>query len=101
MKDEHGYPTEEALGLIKEWDSNDQPGMMAFVKQCWWMPEWGWDEDDGKNFLNKDIRIFNISTGGWSGNEDLIGAMQENMIFWMMSWYSSRVGGHYVFKVRL
>ena len=38
-----------------------------------------------------------ISTGGWSGNEDLIGAMQNNAMLWIMTWVSSRRGGHYTF----
>jgi len=38
-----------------------------------------------------------VSTGGWSGNEELIGAMRMNFILWSQWWWSSRRGGHYVF----
>ncbi len=96
MLDEYGYPTEEALEKIKEWPDDDMPGLIGFVKELWWMPDWGWhekNEDDHIHYL--------ISTGGWSGNEDLIGAMGSNQMFWLFCWYSSRVGGHFQFKVKV
>jgi hypothetical protein len=90
--DEGGYPTEAALNIIREW-SDPWPSIMKFIKEIWWMPEWGWHEVD-----EKGITTYYISTGGWSGNESIIEAMRNNTIFWMMYWYSSRVGGHYSFK---
>lgn len=46
------------------------------------------------------IRRYRISTGGWSGNEELLMALQANHMAWTWTWISSRVGGHYVFEVR-
>ena len=101
MLDEHGYPTEEALEKIKEWPDDDMPGLMAFVKELWWMPDWGWREEiTTSDILDKPIIRYSISTGGWSGNEEIVGAMRSNQIFWMLNWYSSRVGGHFVFEVK-
>lgn len=40
------------------------------------------------------------STGGWSGNESIIGAMQKNRMVWNFLWEQSRRGGHYVFDKR-
>ena len=94
MIDEHGYPTEEALKKIINWPDDDMLGLINFVKELWYYPNY-WHEDGG----NKAIR-YEISTGGWSGNEDLIGAMRSNQIFWMLCWYSSRRGGHYIFEVK-
>ena len=67
MLDEHGYPTEEALEKIKEWPDDDMPGLMAFVKELWWMPDWGWREEiTTSDILDKPVIRYSISTGGWN-----------------------------------
>lgn len=90
-----GYPTEEELSRIREWPGEQGlSALLAFVKTCWWAADWGWSEKDGKHG-----REYHVSTGGWSGNEDIIGALRENSLFWAMCWESSRRGGHFVFQV--
>jgi hypothetical protein len=84
------YPTEEELARIKAWPFADSRGWFDFIKSIWWMPDWGWREKDGE---------FSVSTGGWSGNEDIIGAMGENVVLWSLTWQSNRRGGHYEFKL--
>lgn len=37
-------------------------------------------------------------TGGWSGNEEIIGAMMENRPAWLELWYSTTRGGKYEFR---
>ncbi len=91
MLDQDGYPTEETLLKIKEWDYHDFPGLMAFVESIWWQTDWGWHRKGKK---------YRISTGGWSGNESLVGAMEANWLFWTMCWQSSRRGGHYEFEIK-
>lgn len=89
-------PSEASLKLIREWSHEDFAGLMEFVRDIWNWPEFGFDElaDDG------DAEVFELHTGGWSGNEEIIGALQDNGMFWSMCWESSRRGGHYIFKVR-
>lgn len=82
------YPTEQELQKIKEWEPSDFHGLMQFVKSLWAFDAWGWSQ-------NGDI--YNISTGGWSGNEDVIEAMNSNVVWWMMYWQQSTRGGHYIF----
>lgn len=82
------YPTEEELETIEKWDCNDFLGLLAFVHSLWWAPDWGWSRTDN---------IFQISTGGWSGNEDIINAMSSNFIWWSMFFRNMRAGGHYIF----
>ena len=43
---------------------------------------------------------FDISTGGWSGNEDIIGALEQNQMFHMLCPVSWRRGGHYIYDVQ-
>jgi hypothetical protein len=50
---------------------------MAFVRSLWKYADWSWSQEG---------RRFSISTAGWSGNEELIEAMQENFIFWALCW---------------
>lgn len=87
--DSEGYPTDEALAAIENWDRRDISGCFDYIGRLWHYPE-RW---------NRDGRVITASTGGWSGNEDLIGALRENTILWAMSWWEIRRGGHYVFKV--
>jgi len=89
MPDYNGYPTEEELRTIAEWPWNDLKGMMEYVRSIWWMPDWGFEETmEG---------VYSISTGGWSGNEDIIGAMKDNRVWWSTWWAVHERGGHYKF----
>ncbi len=84
------YPTDEELAKVREWDTTngDWHEFMDYVEEIWWMPDWGW---------RRKGDVYYVSTGGWSGNEDIVAEMQHNMMFWVMYWYSSRRGGHYIF----
>lgn len=96
------YPDDEELQRIREWDYHDYPGLMDFIRSIWWMASWGWKQEPAKDSLmgDTDVMRYDISTGGWSGNESIIEAMGENFMFWSMSWVQSRRGGHYIFEVR-
>jgi hypothetical protein len=82
------YPTEEELNTIKNWNPNDLIGLMEFIKPLWAFDSWGWSLEGGK---------FYLSTGGWSGNESIVEALESNIIWWAMFWQESRRGGHYMF----
>ena len=87
------YPTDEELKRIAAWPiqcSADIMTLLDLVKRLWNWPDRGWAECG--NFLH-------LSTGGWSGNEELINALRDNFIFWSLCWQSVRRGGHYVFEV--
>lgn len=98
--DEDGYPTEAALTTVREWALADHLGLMAFVKSLWYLPDWGWHENEARPEEGRE-KVFRISTGGWSGNESLIAALQSNHTFWAQCWRSSRVGGHYEFRIKI
>ena len=91
------YPTDEMIERIRAWeftarDSFEQ--FMSYVRAAghYWTGEltFGWYQDG---------RRYEVSTGGWSGNEEIVGAMQANLVFWAVCWQSSRRGGHFVFDL--
>jgi len=59
------------------------------------MADWGFILSGEEEFT------LSLSTGGWSGNEDIIRALKKNFIFWSMYWQMNRRGGHYQFKITL
>jgi hypothetical protein len=85
------YPTDEELKRIEKWPYSDPLGWLKFVESIWWMADWG--------ITWRPRRVY-ISTGGWSGNEDIIESMKKNFILWSQLWVSVRRGGHYVFENR-
>ncbi len=95
--DKDGYPTEETHQRIESWDVLKEGilPLIEFLREAWRNAEWGFDLKKGPKSFN-----LNLHTGGWSGNETLIGALQQSD-FWLLYWESSRRGGHYTFKGRL
>lgn len=85
-----GYPTESTCQAIREWPYSDLPGLFDFMQAAWSYPTLFTPDGSGG---------YRISTGGWSGNEGLIDAMQENVMAWSLCWQSSKRGGHYEFEI--
>lgn len=107
LLDEDGYPTEAALDAIRLWHWIDAKGWFKFIEGLWYMRSWGWSEvdqphewSDHKQYKDKIVHQYHISTAGWSGNESIIRAMQSNEMMWYMNWVQSRRGGHYIFELR-
>ena len=101
MLDSDGYPTESCLQIIKNWHWSDPRGWFDFIKEYWWAPDFGWQEADEPHEYRKDrdVHRYYLSTGGWSGNETLIRAMEQNRMIWSVHWVQSRRGGHYIFEI--
>ena len=94
--DEPGeYPSEEALAHIEHFDciNGDTTKLIEFIEQLWWMPDWGFK-------FNKENKTLSLHTGGWSGNESIMSALQENEFFFTLHWNKTERGGHYYFKLR-
>jgi hypothetical protein len=101
--DPDGYPDDVEIETIKSWPIADFKNLLDYVKVRWKYADAGyWEEKNVRDEYNppKTNVMYEISTGGWSGNEDLIGALQDNTMFWLVCWYSSVRGGHYVFIVK-
>lgn len=91
--DDEGYPLPETLQCIEAWPLHgdgwaDLRALLAYVREHWHFAEWGWGQDGEWYYL---------STGGWSGNEDIIAALQRHRLFWMLCFQSQRRGGHFTF----
>lgn len=88
-----GYPTEEYLEHIRLMDGvmifEDPWRFVDVIKEGWAYPDYIWEQ--GKYLY--------ISTGGWSGNEDIIDALHHSM-FWWVFFFNHRRGGHYTFEMR-
>jgi hypothetical protein len=90
--DENGYPTEQELDYIRNFDvvHNDWEELMRYIQDnCW---NWG------EHYFSKRGTEWIAVTGGWSGNEDVISVLKKNVMFWMLYWKQSNRGGKYVFQ---
>jgi len=92
---------EPQLEMIRSWPAADHPGLMEFVESLWRMGEWGWKQQRNPFTGRVASRTYQVSTGDWSRNKDIIAALEANRPFWEQCWVSYRVGGHYEFKVKL
>ena len=106
--DDDGYPTEEFLKEVREWKFETNEDLLKwfqFIHPIWYNnePPW-WEERVQPHDIfpdRYDVRCFDISTSGWSGNEEIIRAMQANEWCWHFAWVQSRRGGHYIFEVKI
>lgn len=91
MPDRDGYPTDAELDRVRTWtikSNADCDALLEFVRSIWRNADWG---------IRRSGHAWYVSTGGWSGNEDVIGELRGNVVFWISYWVLSRRGGHYIF----
>ena len=91
MTDINGYPSPELLRYIKRYDiiKNSIEPLIKTILENWRYPE----------YARLNGNQLELHTVGWSGNEDIIAALMENEVFWMMCWVKSERGGHYYFEL--
>jgi len=90
--DKNGYPDEHNLRVIRTWPKEaGYEDLMEYIAPTWQYADMG--------YFSREGNIYKLSTGGWSGNEDIIQALRDNLIFWGCCWLSSQRGGHYKFEV--
>lgn len=91
------YPDQKEIRTIKKWAFTKHDSFVDFMEYVRAAGKyWGDSEPFG---WKQRGRTYWVSTGGWSGNEEIISAMQSNFVFWSTSWVSVRRGGHYVFTI--
>lgn len=94
MPDHDGYPTREELQAILDFEGTPEQ-FVEYINSIWWHDGFrvksGFDDYLG-------VKRCNLSTWGWSGNEDIVGVLKQTW-FWMLWWRQSNRGGHYIFEV--
>jgi len=86
--DKHGYPTEETLRTIREWPFEGKvEDLLLFVRDAWYY---------GERAKNVRPGIWTFSTGGWSGNEDLLEALYQSSLWDLLSWCSIQLPGGFL-----
>lgn len=94
------YPTEKELKTIREWDYKQGYEELAqFVISIWHFPDWAEYRDWKKDEYGQGYRELRLATAGWSGNEDIISALFDNVMFRMLCWQSSHRGGLHIFHI--
>ena len=96
-----GYPTRAALKRLRQWPITDGATALDFVASIWHWPEWGVSYElkpHEKEMLHGDEGHFlRLATGGWSGNEDLIAALDKSLVT-RLTWRLSSRGGLHIYE---
>jgi hypothetical protein len=99
LLDNEGYPTERYLNFIKNYTHKTMP-ILCFIdilRDGWHFGDWGYKLH--RKYAGK--RKFELHTGGWSGNEDIVSAIISNiwLTHFQMRFVRWETGGHYYFEI--
>jgi hypothetical protein len=100
--DASGYPSEDTLHTIRTWPADDAASCLEYVRRAW--SDYGSVRDTlsigERSVLGADRgRFLRFATGGWSGNEDLIGALDANVAVSARTWRMTARGGVHIYEV--
>ena len=88
--DKHGYPTEESLEYVRKFpltaDRKKIEELLRDIMEAWMYS----DRAQEKNGL------WVFSTGGWSGNEDLLSALFSSPLWNSLAWNSISLSGGFL-----
>lgn len=100
--DDEGYPTELTLDALKFWPYLDSKGALDFMAAAWHWPDFVTSELSAAErevlHADPDERFLRCATGGWSGNESLVAALESNRILHALTWRLSSVGGLHIYQ---
>jgi len=99
LLDDNGYPSDEYLKFISDYTPETMPIMDFIQLICR-----NWNHGDYGYHLSRKYRgnyKFELHTLGWSGNEDIIDKIVDNIYLthFEMKYVSWRTGGHYYFEI--
>ena len=81
------YPDDAQLHGLRTYAGEDRRAWLQQAVDAWSYPDRAVWRDDS----------LYLSTGGWSGNEEIIDSMRRNVVMWTMTWRLHRAGGHWWF----
>lgn len=91
LLDDDGYPTDEAIAYIEQFRGTPQH-LTTLVADLWHLI-------DVTPVTNPDTGAVTVEliTGGWSGNESIVSALDQTAYRWL-GWQSSERGGRHVYE---
>lgn len=92
--DADGYPTEETLRVICEWPIKSNFAVQDLLDYA--QKAWRYNFKIRTGGLGRKRWLY-AATSGWSGNEEIIGALKKNRFFWVCCWLESHRGGGFKF----
>lgn len=94
--DDDNYPTDEGLDYLRCFTGTpaELVALLGEVMDAYGTVTW----DGQPDRFDETVNEVRISTGGWSGNEEIIGHLKRSF-FWFRYWETSRRGGHFTFHV--
>lgn len=95
LLDSDGYPTTEFIEYVRHYDllSSGYQELLHNLEDA--INQHGTFRSTD---LLKEKEVY-IATGGWSGNEEIISALHDNLLFWGICWQKSERGGAYWFTI--
>lgn len=97
-----GYPTEEFISFLREWNCESPYSIndvLDMVEQAWEHRDLGFKRRRQRN----GRQTIEMHTLGWSGNEEIIGAIISNiwLTHFKLQYFKWITGGHYYFRLKL
>lgn len=100
LLDSNQLPTDEFLQFIRDYKPATMPilNLVGLIEEAWWL---GWGFKLKRKY--KGIQKLELHTGGWSGNEDIINTILDNV--WLthhkMRYVMWKIGGHHYFEISI
>lgn len=91
------YNTEKELEEIRNWPIQDAHNLFNRLRDMWTYDTY-FREKWSVNDRGRPVLLLELHTGGWSGNEEIVSELKQNL-FWGLWWYKHERGGHYYFEV--
>jgi hypothetical protein len=101
VRGDDGYPHDIELARIRTWPLSglaDYEAVIPHLGVRWSYPD-RWHKEVAKADFGDRMELrYTFSTGGWSGNEDLVAAIEGNQMLQVIGAYSWQRGGHYEYR---